>query len=187
MFRIKPFSRPMLAPHPLQQYYSQTMAAIRIIDGIDTQILNIIQKNARIANADIAREVGLAPSAVLERVRKLERAGVIRGYVALLDPKVIGQRMLAFVAVQTTDQPGEDRIARSLARMPEVLEVHHVAGEDCFLVKLRARDAEHVGELLKKKIGRIPGVRSTRTTIVLGTEKELPILPIGLVDEESAS
>lgn len=130
------------------------------------------------SNVDIAKRVGLAPSAVLERIRKLEQAGVIRGYAALLNPKVIGCGMLAFIAVQTAEQPGEDRIGRTLARMPEVLEVHHVAGEDCFLVKLRARDAEHLGELLKQKVGRVPGVRSTRTTIVLGTEKETPVLPI---------
>lgn len=86
--------------------------------------------------------------------------------------------MLAFVAVRTAEEPGEDRVARSLARLPEILEVHHVAGEDCFLVKLRARDAEHIGELLKKKIGRIPGVRSTRTTIVLGTEKETTMIAV---------
>ena len=139
------------------------------------------------SNVDIAKNVGLAPSAVLERIRKLEQTGAIRGYAALIDPAVVGQRMLAFVAVQTADLPGEERIARTLARMPEVLEVHHVAGEDCFLVKLRARDAEHIGELLKKKIGRIAGVRSTRTTIVLGTEKESPILPMPAAGEESAS
>jgi Lrp/AsnC family leucine-responsive transcriptional regulator len=159
----------------------------RIIDGIDAKILNLLQNNARISNVAIARTVGLAPSAVLERIRKLEQAGVVRGYVALIDPRVVGQRMLAFVAVQTAEQPGEDRIARTLARMPEVLEVHHVAGDDCFLIKLRARDAEHVGQLLKHKIGRVPGVRSTRTTIVLGTEKELPILPIAGEEEDAVS
>lgn len=137
------------------------------------------------SNVEIAREVGLAPSAVLERIRKLEQSGAIKGYSALVDAKVLGHGMLAFVAVRTADRPGEDRIARSLARMPEVLEVHHVAGDDCFLIKLRARDAEHVGELLKKKIGAIPGVHSTRTTIVLGTEKETPVLPVPAVVEPS--
>ena len=129
-------------------------------------------------NVEVAREVGLAPSAVLERVRKLEDRGAIRGYSALVDPRVLGLGTLAFVAVRSADQPGEDRIARTLARMPEVLEVHHVAGDDCFLVKVRAHDLEHVGELLKRKIGAIPGVRSTRTTIVLGTEKETPVLAV---------
>jgi Lrp/AsnC family leucine-responsive transcriptional regulator len=124
---------------------------------------------------------------VFERVRKLEQARLIRGYSAVLDAKALGQGLLAFVAVRTGDDPAEERVARSLARLLEVLEVHHVAGDDCFLVKLRARDAEHLGELLRKKIGRIPGVRSTRTTIVLGTEKEtsaLPVIPTG--EEEPA-
>jgi Lrp/AsnC family leucine-responsive transcriptional regulator len=159
----------------------------RKIDKHDELILKNIQNNGRMTNSDLARSVGLAPSAVLERVRRLERSGVIRGYVALLDPRIVGQRLLAFIAVRTGDQPGEDRVARSLARMPEVLEVHHVAGDDCFLVKLRARDAEHLGELLKTKIGRIPGVRSTRTTIVLGTEKESPVLPVGVDAGEKAT
>jgi Lrp/AsnC family leucine-responsive transcriptional regulator len=65
-----------------------------------------------------------------------------------------------------------------LAQTPEVLEVHHVAGDDCYLVKVRARDAEHLGVLLRTRFGRIPGVRSTRTTIVLETVKETPRLPI---------
>lgn len=154
------------------------MADLRRIDQIDMIILKILQNSGRMTNVEVAREVGLAPSAVLERVRKLENSGVIRGYSALVDPKILGLGMLAFVAVRSADQPGEDRIARTLARMPEVLEVHHVAGGDCFLVKLRARDPEHIGELLKKKIGAIPGVRSTRTTIVLGTEKETPVLAV---------
>ena len=160
------------------------MANIRIIDGPDIKILNLLQSNARISNAEIARKVGLAPSAVLERVRKLEQAGIVKNYVAVLDSRAMGYRMLAFVGVRTADQPGEERIGRSLARIPEILEVHHVAGDDCFLVKLRARDAEHIGELLKKKIGRIAGVRSTRTTIVLATEKETCLLPIGVEDPE---
>jgi Lrp/AsnC family leucine-responsive transcriptional regulator len=136
-------------------------------------------------NVDIAKDVGLAPSAVLERVRKLEQSGAIKGYSALVDPRVLGLGMLAFVAVRTAEQSGEDRIARTLARMAEILEVHHVAGDDCLLVKLRARDAEHVGELLKKKIGAIPGVHSTRTTIVLGTEKETAVLPVSVLQESN--
>jgi Lrp/AsnC family leucine-responsive transcriptional regulator len=70
-----------------------------------------------------------------------------------------------------------------LAKIPEVLEVHHVAGEDCYLVKVRARDAEHLGVLLRTRFGRITGVRSTRTTIVLETVKETPRLTIARASE----
>ena len=116
---------------------------------------------------------------MLERIRKLEARGTIRGYAALLDPHVLDQRMLAFVAVQSEEAPGDDSVARALAQCPEVLELHHVAGDDCYLLKVRARDAEHIGQLLRHRFGRIPGVRATRTTIVLETVKETPRLPIG--------
>jgi Lrp/AsnC family leucine-responsive transcriptional regulator len=137
--------------------------------------------------AEIAKAVGLAPSAVLERMRKLEARGAIRGYVALIDPRVLDQRMLAFVAVRTSTVGEDERgVAERLAAIPEVLEVHFVAGDDCLLLKMRARDAEHVGELLRHQVGTVPGVRSTRTTIVLGSVKESPRLPVRteIADEE---
>jgi Lrp/AsnC family leucine-responsive transcriptional regulator len=149
-----------------------------MIDEIDLEIVRLIQDNARIAQADIARAVGLVPSAVLERLRKLETRGVLRGYAALVDPHALDQRMLAFIAVRTEEALAEDEVSRALSQFPEVLELHHVAGDDCFLLKIRARDAEHLGQLLRHRIGRIPGVRSTRTTIVLETVKETPRLPI---------
>jgi len=86
--------------------------------------------------------------------------------------------MLAFVAVRSQQAPGDDSVAHALAQCPEVLELHHVAGDDCYLLKIRARDAEHVGQLLRHRFGRIPGVTSTRTTIVLETVKETPRLPV---------
>jgi len=125
----------------------------------------------------VARTVGLAPSAVLERIRKLETRGVIKGYAALVDPHALDQSMLAYIAVRSEQAPGDDSVSRALAACPEVLELHHVAGDDCYLLKVRARDAEHIGQLLRHRFGRIPGVRSTRTTIVLETVKETPRLP----------
>ena len=128
---------------------------------------------------EVAKAVGLAPSAVLERMRKLEARGAIRGYVALVDPHVVDQRMLAFVAVRTSAVGDEERIvAQRLAAIPEVMEVHFVAGDDCLLLKMRARDAEHIGDLLRNQVGTVPGVRSTRTTIVLGSMKESPRIPV---------
>src|SRR5215203_6323675 len=151
---------------------------IRIIDEQDVKILDILQKNGRETQADIARAVGMAPSAVLERMRKLEARSVIRGYSVDIDPTAVDQGMLAFVAVRSAEGPSDDSVAKTLAAYPEVLEVHHVAGDDCYLVKVRAKDAEHLGTLLRTRIGRIPGVRSTRTTIVLETVKEDPRISI---------
>ena len=127
------------------------MATDRTISEIDLSILDILQTNARETQADIARAVGLAPSAILERIRKLEARGVIRGYAVQIDPRALDLGMLAFVSVRSEHGPGDDSVARSLADCPEVLEVHHVAGEDCYLVKVRARDAEHLGSLLRTR------------------------------------
>jgi Lrp/AsnC family leucine-responsive transcriptional regulator len=159
------------------------VALERTIDGADAKILQLLQDNARETQADIARAVGMAPSAVLERIRKLEARGVLQGYTARVDPRAVGLGMLAFVAVRSDEAGSEDRIAHALSSFQEVLEVHHVAGDDCYLIKVRARDAEHLGQLLRTRFGRIPGVRSTRTTIVLETVKETSRLPVPQPDE----
>ena len=156
------------------------MTIERTLDPIDLQILDQLQANARETQADIARAVGLAPSAVLERVRKLEARGVIKGYNAQVNPRSLGLGLLAFVAVRSDETSVDQGIARALSGCEEVLEVHHVAGDDCYLIKVRARDAEHLGQLLRTRFGRIPGVRSTRTTVVLETMKETSRLPVQL-------
>jgi Lrp/AsnC family transcriptional regulator, leucine-responsive regulatory protein len=161
------------------------VAVNRTIDETDRRIMSLLQDNARISQSDIAKAIGLAPSAVMERIRKLELRGIITGYVALVDPHAVDQRMLAFVAVRTNAVGDEERkVAARLAEIPEVLEVHYVAGEDCLLLKMRARDAEHVGHLLRNQVSAVPNVQSTRTTIVLGSMKESPRLPIVVSDEE---
>ena len=155
-----------------------------MINEIDKQILKILQENARTPNAEIARQVGMAPSAILERIRKLEERGVIQGYGVRLNGRALGLGLLAFVLVRTDELSVEDDAAQQLARMPEVLEVHHIAGEDCFLVKVRTADTEALGQLLREQIGAIESVRSTRTTIVLHTAKETEALPIQEVSQE---
>lgn len=152
---------------------------MRTIDELDARILALLQENARTTQADIAKAVGMAPSAVLERIRKLEAKGIIREYVASIDPHVADLSLLAFVSVRTTEYGAEQPSAHALAEIPEVLEVHHVAGDDCYLLKVRARDAEHLGRLLRQQIMSVPHVTSTRTTIVLGTSKETMRIPIG--------
>lgn len=143
-----------------------------MLDERDLAILELLQTDARRSNAEIARRLGIAPSAVLERIRKLERRGVLRGYAARIDAAAVGQGLLAFLFVQADEGPGGDDLGQILASIPEVLEVHHVAGEDCYLVKLRCASTEALGQLLKERIGALPEVRRTRTTVVLGTIKE---------------
>ena len=147
-----------------------------MIDNIDREILNIIQKDARISNAEIARQVELAPSAVLERVRKLEERGVIRGYSADIDPKVLGFGLTAIIAVRTSECGAG--VGELLAAVPEVQEVHEVAGDDCFYIKVRTQDTESLGVLLRERIKAIPNILNTRTTVVLKTVKEGSVLPI---------
>ena len=143
-----------------------------MLDTTDRRILELLQRDARMANAAIARDVGLAPSAVFQRIRKLESEGVIQGYHARLDPAALQQGLLAFVTVQTGEGARAKETAAMLASIPEVLEVHRVVGEDCFTLKVRVRDTTALGALLDEKIQRLPPVASTRTTIVLSTAKD---------------
>jgi Lrp/AsnC family transcriptional regulator, leucine-responsive regulatory protein len=143
-----------------------------MIDDIDRKLLNILQEDARISNAELARRVGMAPSGILERVKKLEERGLIRGYQARLDSKKLGSGLVAFAFVKSDERVGGIESAESLAAIPEVQEVHHIAGEDCYLIKIRVADVEALGRLLREKVGVIPSIRSTRTTIVMETVKE---------------
>lgn len=147
-----------------------------MIDGTDEQILTILQSDARISNAEIARQIGLAPSAVLERIRKLEDRGIIRGYRTDIDPRAVEFGLTVFVTVKTSEC-GSDA-EEALIAIPEVLEVHDVAGEDCFLLKVRTKDTDALGRLLREKIKPIPTVSGTRTTVVLQTFKETNALPL---------
>ncbi|HEX6817749.1 MAG TPA: Lrp/AsnC family transcriptional regulator [Ktedonobacterales bacterium] len=149
-----------------------------MIDATDTQILTILQQDARTSNAEIARQLGMAPSAIFERIRKLESKGVITGYAAHIAPDAIDLGLLAFIFVRADERLGSREVGDRIARMPEVQEVHHVAGEDCYLVKARVADTEALANLLRDGFGVIPEVRSTRTTIVLRTVKETGALPL---------
>jgi Lrp/AsnC family leucine-responsive transcriptional regulator len=149
-----------------------------MIDEIDSKILTILQKEARTSNAEIARQLGMAPSGILERIRKLEERGVIHGYRAEINPKALGLGLLAFVAVRSNDRVNDIATGKLLAQIPGVLEVHDTAGEDCYLVKIRAADTESLGKIIRTQIGTIPSVLTTRTTIVLETLKESTEMPI---------
>ncbi|MBL8693829.1 MAG: Lrp/AsnC family transcriptional regulator [Planctomycetes bacterium] len=147
-------------------------------DNIDLRILGLLQRNARISNADIARELEMAPSAILERIRKLEQRGVLLGYESRIDAKSVGLGLTAFVFVSTAEPGGKKLAGLEFAKFPEAQEVHLVAGDDCYLVKLRVRDTEDLARVLSERFGPISSVRGTRSTIVLRTLKESAALPI---------
>ncbi len=149
------------------------MAKLEItLDQIDLQILRIMQDNARTNNADIARELGMAPSAILERVKKLEQREVILQYNARINPAAIDQKMLSFIFIKTQDIIGVQKVGILLAEIPEVLEVHDIAGEDGYLIKVRTNDSAGLVDLMRNSLSKIDGIISTRTTIVLETVKE---------------
>ncbi len=153
-----------------------------MIDTVSLKILKILQEKARIPNVEVARQVGMAPSAVLERIRKLEKQGFIDGYEVRLNPKRFAKSLVAFVKVKIKKLSDEKKAGEKLSRIPEVQEVHYVAGEDAFLVKVRVADTEDLGRLTRNKIAAIASVRSTQTAIVLSTYKETARIPIEKVD-----
>ncbi|WP_303721215.1 Lrp/AsnC family transcriptional regulator [Malonomonas rubra] len=143
----------------------------RIIDDVDHKILEILQEKARVPNAEVARQVGMAPSAVLERIRKLEERSIIEGYEVRLNPMEFGQGLTAFVQVSALPQ-ANGKLAAQLAEVPGVQEVHQVAGADGYLLKLRVADNAELGVILRDELMMLSGVESTRTSIVLNTIKE---------------
>ncbi|MBE9583533.1 Lrp/AsnC family transcriptional regulator [Mucilaginibacter sp. JRF] len=143
-----------------------------ILDKTDLHIIRLMQENARISNADIAREVGMAPSGVLERVKKLEQKQVIKQYTAAINPSALKQNLLAFISIKANEGPANIEATKHLAAIPEVQEVHHVAGDDCYLVKVRTYDSASLMNIMRNHLSKIPNIVSTRTTIVLETVKE---------------
>jgi Lrp/AsnC family leucine-responsive transcriptional regulator len=142
-----------------------------MIDDIDHQILQILQEKARIPNAEVARQVGMAPSAVLERIRKLEDRGYIEGYEVRLNPHEFGQGLTAFVKVKVKALIN-GRLATQLSEVAGVQEVHQVAGEDGYLLKFRVADNAELGNILRNDLMMLEGVKATKTSIVLNTIKE---------------
>jgi len=137
-----------------------------MIDQVDLHILDFLQANARLSNAEIARRVGLTPPAIFERIKKLEKSGVIKGYHAKLDYRALGFNLLAFTFVSLKDMKRLPETGRRLADTPGVCEVHYTAGKDCFLLKLRCRDTEQLQEVLEA-VNRLPEVAGTNTIIGL--------------------
>ena len=141
------------------------------LDELDLQLLDALQRNARSTFTDLGAIVGLRAPAVHDRVKRLEQRGFIRGYSAQLDPKRLGLHLTAFVSCYTSPDCAYDDFTRTLSEMPEICEVHSVAGEESFVCKVVTRSTEHLDELLARLKG-TPGMARTRTTIVLSVPFE---------------
>jgi Lrp/AsnC family leucine-responsive transcriptional regulator len=140
------------------------------MDGVNWRILMLLQENARTSFSEIGRQVGLTPTAVAERVRRLEDAGVIRGYRVAVSPEALGYAITAFVRVVV--RPGmSPQVARLCEDMPEVLECHRVTGEEALLVKIVATSVHHLEQLLL----RIRAFGQPMTSVVLSTVVEHPV------------
>ena len=142
------------------------------LDEIDLKIVRLMQENARINNAELARILGMAPSAVLERVKKLEQKEVLISYHAKVNPSAVNQNLLSFVFIKANEIIGDEETGKLLAQIPAVLEVHDIAGDDGYIIKVRTSDTIALMNLMKRSLSSIPGIISTRTIIVLQTVKE---------------
>ena len=149
------------------------------LDAIDLAILRALQSDGRAANVELAEHCGLSPSSTLERVRRLERSGVIEGYTARIDPRALGHQVIVFVHVtmQDHDQKALMRFEKAVSQLPDVLECHHVAGEYDFLLKLLARDVTTLRAILVDRVSTLPGVARIHTTLVLATSKHTLDVP----------
>jgi Lrp/AsnC family leucine-responsive transcriptional regulator len=137
------------------------MAVEVVLDRTDWRLLEELQRDGRASYADLARVVAMSPSAVAERVRRLEEAGVIAGYRATIDPERVGLSVMAFVRLRYPT--GNYRPFHALLdSTPEVIEAHHVTGEDCFVLKVMVRSMRHLEEVT----GRISGLGAVTTSVV---------------------
>jgi Lrp/AsnC family leucine-responsive transcriptional regulator len=148
------------------------------LDITDIKILAALQADACLQNTELAKSLGMAPSAALERVKKLEQKGIIQAYTAKINPAILDLNLLAFIFIKTSEGPGNAIVAKHLAKIPDVLELHHIAGEDCYLMKVRAKDPLALIHFMREKLSKISGILNTKTTIVLETIKEDNYLPI---------
>ena len=150
-----------------------------VIDERDHKILDLVQRDAKLAQSEIAKRVGLSTAAVNERLRKLESAGVIRGWAAIVDPRAVGIGITAYVDVFIEHPRFEPAFLAKVRSLDAVQECHHITGEFSLLLKLRVRDIEALQRLLLEEINPMDGVRQTRTSLVLSTVKEESFIPTG--------
>ena len=150
------------------------------IDATDARILSVLQRRGRISNADLSEAVNLSASACHRRVQRLEETGIIAGYVALLDPKRLGRQAIVFVEITLQGQTEEilDAFEREVARIPDVLECHLMAGTADYLLKVVAADTEDFARIHRRSLARLPGIAQMHSSFALRTIRQTTALPV---------
>ena len=150
------------------------------LDRIDRRIVEALQRDGRLANNELAAKVSLSPSPCLRRVRSLEESGVIKGYVALVDPLKVGLQMLAYVSVKLEkkgEMPAEE-FSIAVNTWSEVTECYAMTGDVDYLLRVQVRDLDHFSSFLMGKLLKQPGVVDLKSSFALGRVKETTVLPL---------
>lgn len=150
------------------------------IDTTDRRILVALQKQGRMSNSELADKIGLSPSACHRRVQQLEKSGVIKNYVALLDPRKVDRRSTVFVEITLSSQAEDllDAFELKVARIPDVLECHLMAGTADYLLKVAAIDTDDFARIHRQYLARLPGVAQMHSSFSLRTVCKTTALPI---------
>ncbi len=150
------------------------------LDQIDRKVLEILQSNAKITNAQLSKEIGLSPAPTLERVKKLELSGIIKSYHAQLDPEKIGLGVTTFVQVSLVGHRKmlTETFVKKIQEIPEVIECHHITGTGDFLLKVISKDISTYQKLMLEKVNEIEEVANTQSMVILSTFKDSKTLPI---------
>lgn len=150
------------------------------LDATDRKILEILQANSNITNAQLAQEIGLSPAPTLERVKKLETAGVIKSYHAVVDLASVGIGVSTFVMVSLKGH-NKDNISKfisAISKIEEVVECHHVTGQADFILKIVASDIPAYQNLMLEKVTNIEVVDNMQSTVILSTFKDSKVIPL---------
>ncbi len=142
------------------------------LDEIDHRLLGLLQDDDRLPVAELGKILGVAPSTLNDRIRRLVKLGVITGFHARVDPDKVGLDLLAFVFVGWSDPATEERFLAAVARSPQVLEAHHVTGGWNYLMKVRLRTTRDLESFLARVLKEVPGLQRTETQIVLSSPKD---------------
>ena len=150
------------------------------LDATDRKILEILQSNAKITNANLATKIGLSPAPTLERVKKLENSGVIKSYHAMLDTDTVGLGVSTFVMVSLKghNKDNIDKFIQSIEEIDEIIECHHITGSGDFILKIISSDISSYQRLMLEKVSNIDVVDNMQSMVILSTFKNSKVMPI---------